>query len=144
MPDPFLTQLEFDSDYRNSEEIAVSYGAKIQHSGRLVFLYCKGAAGWLLARIDCTNYPEKLPDVTFLNPSTRQPTAESRFWPVGIAPVPGPQGFGLCIEGTATYEKHHAGSLLVRHSLATIVELVILCCSGQVQKLRFIPVIARR
>jgi hypothetical protein len=139
MPDPLLTQLEFEPDYRNSEEVAAFYGAKIQHNGRLVFLECRSVVGQFLARIDCTNYPEKLPDVTFFNPSTRQPTAESRFWPPGVAQVPGPKGIGLCIEGTATYANSHPNSLLVRHSLASLVELVILCCNGQAQKLRLIP-----
>lgn len=138
MPDPLLTRLEFDADYRTSEGVAAFYGVNIQQSGRLVFLDCRGTKGQLLAQIDCTNYPERLPDVTFLDPSTNKPTAESRFWPPGVAGAAGPQGSGLCMAGTSTYGMAH-GSSFAGHSLATLVELVILCCKGQAQKLRFIP-----
>jgi hypothetical protein len=139
MPDPLLFNLDFDADLKTSREVAVFYGADIQQNDRFIFLQCSGYNNQaFLARIDCTAYPQRHPDVTFLNPLTRQPTVESRFWPPGVGQINGPAGRGVCMAGTWTYAMNHPDSP-IRHSLATIVELVILCCKNQIQKLQLIP-----
>jgi hypothetical protein len=139
MPDPLLTQPDFEQDYQTSERIAEFYGVSIHRQNQLVFLDCRNEGSRVLhARIDCTNYPGKPPDVTFLNPLTRRPTTERHFWPSGVSPIGRPGVGGLCLAGTATYQKYHQTGMS-RQSLYTLVELVILCCKGQAAKLRLIP-----
>lgn len=135
MPDPFLQQGNLESDYQKARCSAEFYGAGLWREDSFVFLECQNQQGQtLLARIDCHGYPETLPEVTFLDPSTKKPSQERMFWPGSIGPLKSSGGFGICLAGTRAYAEHH-GTNSTRHSLSNLVEIVILCCRGQVQAL---------
>ena len=140
MPDPLLTQFDFDTDYKSCQQIAVFYGVRIWKQGRLVFIECPcGVNRTLLAQICCYGYPEKLPNVTFLNLVTKKPSIESQFWPAGTVKIPGPKGYQeLCLAGTETYARAH-GTSPSHHSLSELAEIIINCCRGHAKKIRLIP-----
>ncbi len=140
MPDPLLTQFDFDVDYKSSQQIAIFYGARIWNQGKMVFISCPCDDNrMLLAQICCQGYPEKLPNVTFLNPVTTKPSTEDRFWPTGTVKIPGPSGYQeLCLAGTETYARAH-GFSPSHHSLSELVEIIINCCRGHAKKIRLIP-----
>ena len=130
MPDPFFEQYDFDTEFQSCVRAAKFHGARVWKQERLVFLQCQGAqGGTFLARINCHGYPAELPDVTFLDPGTQQPTVDRKLWPRYLSPMSGPEGLGLCIAGTKTYAMHHPNQP-ARHSLCTLLEILILGCSG--------------
>ncbi len=140
MPDPFLNQLDFNKDYESCLDLGKFYNVTIDQKDSYVFIYLKNQSGQkMTARIDCKNYPQSWPKVTFLDPVTEKPSENPLFWPRGIAKIKGPGGSGLCIAGTATYARHHPQFGLTKERLANLVELIILCCRGEAQKLRRIP-----
>ena len=86
MPDPFLQQFEefdLDADMRDAEHTARFFGASLRRERNFVFLECKNQQGrTLVARIDCTGYPQKPPPFVFVNPSTHMPSANRADWPL--------------------------------------------------------------
>ncbi len=140
MPDPLLTQFDFNADYKRCQEFAMFYSTRIWNRGRLVFIGCPCEDGrTLLAQICCQGYPDKLPRVTFLNPDTQKPTNENRFWPTGTIKIPGISGYQeLCLAGTETYKRAH-GISPSHHSLAELVEIVINLCRGHAKRIRLNP-----
>jgi hypothetical protein len=140
MPDPLLTQFDFDADYKSALQIAAFYGARIWNQDRLVFIECPCAANrTLLAQICCRGYPCELPAVTFLNPLTKRPTGDAAFWPAGAVKIGGTSGYEeLCLAGTRTYAKAH-GSSPSHYSLAQLAEIVINICRGRAKEIQLIP-----
>jgi len=137
MPDPFLSEYCFEREYVSSQRVGEFYGAKVWREGNFVFLQCGDQQQrTLLARIDCYGYPADLPEVTFLDPATMKPSTEKKFWPPGLSPIKSSRGFGICLAGTRAYEEHHRGDR-TRYSLSSLVEILILCCHGNRQRLSY-------
>jgi hypothetical protein len=132
VPDPFLEQSDFDTEFQGCVRAAKFHGVRVWKQERFVFLQCQGAQGeTFLGRIDCHGYPAELPDVTFLDPDTKQPTVDRKLWPRCLSPMKGPGGLGLCLAGTKTYAMHHPNQP-ARHSICTLLEVLILGCRGRI------------
>ena len=130
MPDPFLQYCDFDLEYERCVQAAEFHQASVWRQERHLFLKCEESGGrTFLARIDCNGYPDELPEVTFLNPASKQPTADLTLWPPCLPPIQGPEGLGACVNGTRTYAMHHLESF-VKHGICVLVENLILCCRG--------------
>lgn len=138
MPDPFLSDHYFESEYVSSQRAGEFYGAAVWREGYYVFLQCRDRQQrTLLARIDCHGYPEELPEVTFLDPLTKKPSSDRKFWPACLGPIESSRGFGICLAGTRAYAEHYRSDR-TRHRLSNLVEILILCCQGHSQSLRYI------
>jgi hypothetical protein len=137
MPDPLLIATEFGLAFARAKVMAERIAASLTRDGELVFLECAGPAGQpaKLARLDCTGYPMRAPDVRFLDPSVRdrqsaEPSADRSHWPASPAPMQRGSEFHVCLAGTQSYLLWHpdAGGAI---DLSTLVVMLVRSCRGE-------------
>ena len=151
MPDPLLAKLTLHIEIKKAEKVALRHGAKLSNREQAVFLETLDATGHkMVARIDCSGYPDKPLDVEFLDPlGSIGPTVEAsndcNHWPMNALVMNNGKKPALCLAGIRSYMNWHPdpGYIL---SLPDLVSTLILCCKGNWQLLdaRHVPVRAQQ
>lgn len=145
MPDPLLTMTDFNEAFRRANDMAEHLGARLSRDGEQLFLECAGPRDQaMLARIDCTGYPMRPPDVRFLNPSVghhrdAKPSPKASHWPARPAPMNRNGSLHLCIAGTQSYLLWHPGHTRAI-DLGSLVVALTWACRAESRR----PVAARR
>ena len=144
MPDPLLAELGLYKEIERARKIARRYGAAVSAQEQFVFLETKDSAGRnILARIDCTGYPNQPLNAEFLDPQ-KGPEADAQashnpeHWPKNPRPMERDNRFYLCLAGTKSYLRFHKDPGFVM-PLPDLVRTLILWCRGQSHLLRLGP-----
>jgi len=143
MPDPLLAKLGLRKEIERSRQIAERHGAVISSQDQSVFLETRDSAGRkMLARIDCTGYPDEL-DVEFLDPqaasrATVKASNTPEHWPKAPNPMKRGDRLYLCLAGIKSYLLFHQDPGFVL-SLHDLIRTLILWCRGQSHLLRLTP-----
>ena len=151
MPDPLLTKLGLHTEIERAEKVASRHGAKLSNREQAVFLETRNAKGHkMVARIDCSGYPDKPLDVEFLDPlgpigPSVEASNQCNHWPMNAPVMNSGKKLALCLAGIRSYMNWHPdpGYIL---SLPDLVSTLIICCKGNRQLLdaRQVPARAPR
>jgi len=135
MPDPLLSLSTLADDFAQAQRVAGWFRASLSRLNEIVFLEYAGSIGQsLLARIDCSGYPQQPPLVEFLDPAVpdRLRASGSRnaaHWPSGHGPMERNGGYHLCLAGTRSYRLFHPDPGYVM-GLGHLVSVLALACQG--------------
>ena len=139
MPDPLLSFSTLADDFAQPRRVAGWFGAFLGRQGDFILLECPGKDGQsMLARIDCTGYPQQPPLVEFLDPQApdRLRAGGSRnrsHWPPGHGPIERNGQYHLCLAGTRSYRLFHPDPGYVM-GLGHLVSVLALVCKGSPTK----------
>jgi len=135
MPDPLLSLSTLAEDFAQAQRVAKWFGASLTCGNRFVFLECAGKDGRrLLARIDCSGYPQQPPLVEFLDPQEsdrlRAGASKNRaHWPSNHGPIERNGRYYLCLAGTRSYHFLHPEPGYVM-GLGHLVAVLALACKA--------------
>jgi hypothetical protein len=125
--------MEFEAELAAAKRVAEFYGVNVARENRSVFLeFRTGQADPLVARLECTGYPQQPPDLVFLDPQTKAVSARKEHWPPNTSLIKRNGELRLCLPGTRWFERTHGNRGTRKdRSLARILEVLALCCAGQ-------------
>jgi hypothetical protein len=135
MPDPLLSLSTLADDFDQAQRVAGWFGASLSRVNEVVFLECSGSSGQsMLARIECSGYPQQPPLVEFLDPKVTDRlrmggSSNPAHWPPGHGPMPQNGGYHLCLAGTRSYRLFHPDPGYVM-GLGHLVSVLALACKG--------------